>query len=68
MVRVDFRPRTFARCSRGDCVESVRVEMLAHVVTSHIPDGEQHALSFVVAGAILMGLPEVAEGDGAIDS
>ena len=31
------------------------------------PDGQQHALALVVAGAVLVGLSEVAGGDGAVD-
>ncbi len=31
------------------------------------PDGQQDALALVVAGAVLVGLPEVAGGDGAVD-
>jgi hypothetical protein len=39
----------------------------AHVLAEHSPDGEQHALALVVAGAVLVGLAEVADRDGAVD-
>ena len=39
----------------------------AHVLADAGPDGEQHALALVVAGAVLVGLAEVADRDGAVD-
>ncbi len=41
--------------------------MFSHVLSSYIPDGEQDALTFVVAGAILVWLTKVAQRDGAIN-
>ena len=40
--------------------------MVAHVVSGNIPNSEQDTLSLVVTRAVLMGLAEVAKGDGAI--
>jgi hypothetical protein len=40
--------------------------MVSHVVSCNIPNSEQDALSLMVARAVLMGLTEVAKGDGAV--
>jgi hypothetical protein len=40
--------------------------MVSHVVSCNIPNGEQDALSFVIARAILMGLAKVTKSDGAV--
>ena len=40
---------------------------MAHVRPGRGPDGEQHALAFVVAGAVGVGLTEVAGGDRPVD-
>ena len=37
------------------------------MVAGLVPDAEQDALAFVVAGAVLVGLAEIAEGDGAVN-
>ncbi len=44
-----------------------RVEVGAHVLAQVGPDGEQHALSLVVAGPVLVGEPEVTGHDGPVD-
>ena len=41
--------------------------MLSHVLACEVPDGQQHALSFVVAGTILVRLAEIAERDRSIN-
>ena len=41
--------------------------MLAHVFADVGPHRQQHALAFVVAGAVLVGLAEVADHDRAVD-
>ena len=51
----------------GDGRQRVAVEMVAHMSAGLLPDREQHALTLVVAGAILMRLAEVAERDRAVD-
>jgi hypothetical protein len=40
--------------------------MVAHVLAHLGPDGQQHALPLVVAGAVLVGLAEVARHDGSV--
>jgi hypothetical protein len=42
-------------------------QVLAHVISHVSPDAEQHALAFVVTGAVLVGLAKVARGNGSID-
>lgn len=41
--------------------------MLAYVAAHFGPDGEEHALAFVVASAVLVGLAEVAGLDRPVD-
>ena len=41
--------------------------MLAHVFADVGPDGQQHALAFVVAGTVLVGLAEVTDHDRPVD-
>ena len=36
-------------------------------MADRVPDCEQYALTFVVAGTVLMGLAEIAESDWAVD-
>lgn len=43
------------------------VEVAAHVLGGCSPDGEEHALTFVVAGTIGVGCTEVSEGDRPVD-
>ena len=43
------------------------VEVAAHVLADVGPDGQQHALALVVAGAVGVGLAEVAGHDRAVD-
>ena len=43
------------------------VEVVAHVLAGRVPDGEQHALTLVVARAVLVRLAEVAERDRPVD-
>ena len=47
--------------------EGEAVEVGAHVFAGLVPDAEQHALALVVAGAVLVRLAEVAEGDRSVD-
>jgi hypothetical protein len=42
--------------------------VFTHVLAGNIPDGEKNTLTFVVTGSVLMRLPEVAQGDGAVNS
>ena len=49
------------RADGGDVGQGVAVELVAHLLADVGPDGEQHALALVVAGAVLVGLAEVAE-------
>ena len=51
----------------GDGGQGETFEMLTHVVAGLLPNGEQDALTLVVARPVLMGFTEVAEGDGSID-
>ena len=44
-----------------------RVEVAAHVLADVGPDGQQHALALVVAGAVGVGLAEVAGHDRPVD-
>ena len=56
-------PRAIAAMSA-----SVRASRwLAHVLADVGPDGQQDALALVVAGAVLVGLAEVADHDRAVD-
>ena len=41
--------------------------MLAHELAGLVPHGDEHALTFVVAGAVAVGEPEVADGDRSVD-
>ena len=45
----------------------IEPQQLAHLLADVGPDGQQHALALVVAGAVGVGLAEVAGGDGAVD-
>ena len=62
-----LRPGGVTACDGRDAGEGEAFEVGAHVVAGLVPDAEQDALAFVVAGAVLMGLAEVAECDGAVD-
>ena len=62
------RPRARRRGPSSAIVgQRVAVEVVAHVLAGLVPDREQHALALVVAGAVLVGLAEVAERDRAVD-
>ncbi len=41
--------------------------MLSHVVPCLFPDGQQNALAFVVAGAVLVRFTEIAECDRSVN-
>ena len=62
-----LRPGSVAAGDGGDAGECEAFEVDAHVVAGLVPDAEQHALAFVVAGAVLVRLTEVAEGDRSVD-
>ena len=47
--------------------EREALEVGPHVVAGLVPDAEEHTLALVVAGSVLVGLSEVAEGDRAVD-
>ena len=64
---LETRPGVPARGRIGDCLQGVGAEVLAHVTRREVPDGQEHALTLVVARAVLMGLTEITEGDGAVD-
>lgn len=61
------RPRLLTASDASQVVEVEPVEVPAHVLTDVGPHGEQDALALVVARAVGVGLPEVADGDGAVD-
>jgi hypothetical protein len=42
-------------------------QMLTHVIANIGPNAQQNALSFVIAGTVLVGLAEVARCDRSID-
>ena len=52
---------------RHDVGEGYGLEVATHVFADVGPDGEQHALALVVAGAVRMGLPEVTGHDRSVD-
>ena len=62
-----IRPRRDATSRIGHCLQGEAVEDLAHVFARCLPDSEQHALTLVIARAVLMRLAEVAQGDRTID-
>ena len=64
---LEARPRRPSGGRIGDGLEGVGTEVLAHVARGQVPDGEEHALALVVARAVLMGLSEITERDGAVD-
>ncbi len=63
---VQFGPRSGTTRRIGDALERVIGQMVAHVFSRDIPNGEQHAMSFMVTRPVLVGLTEVAERDGAV--
>jgi len=67
MVEGGLRPFTLAGRRLRDDIECVCVEVLPHVLAGDIPDCEQHALTLVVAGTVLVGLAEITDRDGAVN-
>lgn len=67
VVEIRLRPRRRTARDVGDFLKRVGGEMFAHVLAGHVPDGEQNALPLVVAGTVLMGLPEIAQGDRSVN-
>jgi RluA family pseudouridine synthase len=66
VVAVAGGPRALAAGHGGDVGQRVAPEVRTHVLTHHVPDGQQDALALVVAGAVLVRLAEVAERDGSV--
>ena len=68
-MRVDVRlgPRGRSLGCVGHRLQRERVHQQAHLLAGRLPDGEEYALAFVVARAVLVRFAEVAEADGAID-
>jgi len=66
-AEVGCRPVGLAAGHRGDVGQGEAVELVADAAADAGPHRQQHALALVVARAVLVGLPEVAQGDGAVD-
>lgn len=68
VVLVDDPVGDRAALGPGDHLrQGVPLEVLAHVLADLVPDGQQHALPFVVARPVLVRQPEVTRLDGAVD-
>ena len=65
--RLGDRPGRCPGPERDAVGQGVGVEVAAHVLADVGPDGQQHALALVVAGAVLVGLAEVADHDRPVD-
>lgn len=62
-----FGPGSDSARGGGDVGQIETLEMVSHVITGLIPDGQQDALSLVVTRTIGVGFTEVSESDGAVD-
>ena len=60
---VDLGPRSRATGGSSDSRQRVLLEVMPHVLAGCVPDGQQNALSFVAAGAVLVRLSEIANRD-----
>ena len=67
MIVIERGPRGLATRRRRDRCEGVGLEMASHVLAGCLPDSEEHALSLVITGPVLVRLAEVAEDDRAVD-
>jgi hypothetical protein len=68
MVVVVRGPGRLATGDVSDGCKGVGAQVLAHVPSCQVPDGQQHTLSVVVTGSILVWLSKVAERDRSVDS
>lgn len=51
----------------GNIGKRVLGKVRPHVFSRHIPYRQQYAMTFVVAGPVLMGLTKIAKGDRTVD-
>lgn len=65
---VEVRPGCAPEYRFGDALKRVVRQVLAHVLARDVPDGEQHAVTLVVACAVLVRLTEVPERDWSVNS
>ena len=68
VIVVERRPRRLAPCGRRDARQRVALEVAAHVLACRLPHCQEHALSLVVARAVLVRLSEISEDNWPVDS